>query len=192
MCVNGFNILDPEMTSIGTGIYLGASVIDHSCEPNALAVFEGTTLFIRTLTTLPILDWTQVNTISLPDLGLILIFSYVNFQVFICYIDLLNTPQDRQKELQANYYFLCQCSVCLDPRQISDMHSAICPNNKCEALIDMSNIAEDQSSCEKCGEIISNTFVDNYTDAIEFTNHHLRESGNMACILFIFVFFFFV
>lgn len=48
------------MTTIGTGIYLGASVIDHSCNPNALAVFQGTSIYIRTLKQLPVLDWNQV------------------------------------------------------------------------------------------------------------------------------------
>jgi SET and MYND domain-containing protein len=60
MCVNGFNILDPEMLSIGTGIYLGCSVIDHSCDPNAVAVFEGITIHIRALKDMPVLDWEKV------------------------------------------------------------------------------------------------------------------------------------
>lgn len=61
MCVNGFSILDPEMLSIGTGIYLGASIVDHSCDPNAVAVFDGTTINIRTLKDMPTLDWTKVT-----------------------------------------------------------------------------------------------------------------------------------
>lgn len=61
MCVNSFNICNQEMQSIGVGIYLGASIIDHSCQPNALATFEGTTLIIRTLETLPELDWSKVG-----------------------------------------------------------------------------------------------------------------------------------
>lgn len=60
MCVNGFNILDPEMLSIGTGIYLGCSVIDHSCDPNAVAVFEGVTIHIRAVKDIPVLDWKKV------------------------------------------------------------------------------------------------------------------------------------
>lgn len=61
MCINSFNICNQEMQSIGVGIYLGASIIDHSCQPNALAIFEGTTLIIRTLETLPELDWSKVG-----------------------------------------------------------------------------------------------------------------------------------
>lgn len=61
ICTNCFNILDNNMNTIGAGIYLGASVIDHSCIPNAVAVFEGTTIYIRTLKDLPSLDWSQVS-----------------------------------------------------------------------------------------------------------------------------------
>lgn len=66
MCVNGFNILDPEMLSIGTGIYLACSVIDHSCDPNAVAVFEGITIHIRALKDIPVLDWTKVYVYIMP------------------------------------------------------------------------------------------------------------------------------
>lgn len=61
MCTNCFNILDLNMNTIGAGIYLGASVIDHSCKPNAVAVFEGTTIIIRTIVDLPSLDWSQAG-----------------------------------------------------------------------------------------------------------------------------------
>lgn len=60
MIVNAFNILDQEMNSIATGIYLGVSVTDHSCKPNAIATFDGTTLFIRTIEDLPSIDWSKV------------------------------------------------------------------------------------------------------------------------------------
>lgn len=61
MVVNTFNILDSEMQSIGSGIYLAASVIDHSCAPNAVAVFEGTRIIIRTLKSLPAVDFLRVR-----------------------------------------------------------------------------------------------------------------------------------
>lgn len=114
MVVNTFNILDGEMQSIGSGIYLAASVIDHSCAPNAVAVFDGTTLFIRTLIELKSLDWNKV---------------------FITYIDLLNRPSERQKDLQSTYYFLCQCQRCLDVEQLDWMTSTICQNPSCKKRI---------------------------------------------------------
>lgn len=61
LCTNCFNILDINMNTIGVGIYLGGSVMDHSCKPNAVAVFEGTNLIVRTITDLPCLDWLQAS-----------------------------------------------------------------------------------------------------------------------------------
>jgi SET and MYND domain-containing protein len=59
--VNTFNILDEEMANIGSGIYLGASTVDHSCEPNAVATFRNTTIYIRTLQDIPDFSWSKVN-----------------------------------------------------------------------------------------------------------------------------------
>ena len=61
ICVNSFDILDQDMNSIGVGIYLAPSIIDHSCKPNAVAVFEGTTIIIRALEDLPRFDWSKVG-----------------------------------------------------------------------------------------------------------------------------------
>ena len=39
--INSFNIMDDEYQPIGIGLYLAASVFDHSCNPNAAVVFSG-------------------------------------------------------------------------------------------------------------------------------------------------------
>lgn len=49
------------MNSIATGIYLGVSVTDHSCKPNAVATFEGTTLHIQVTEDMEYLDWSKVE-----------------------------------------------------------------------------------------------------------------------------------
>lgn len=64
MCINSFNICNQDFQCIGTGIYLAASIIDHSCDPNAVAIFEGTTLNIRNTKPIEKLDFTQVSTQS--------------------------------------------------------------------------------------------------------------------------------
>lgn len=79
MCINSFNILDLNMSSIGVGIYLGASVMDHSCKPNAVVVFEGTTIIVRTLMDLPSLDWSQASINKINQKILKLNVEYINF-----------------------------------------------------------------------------------------------------------------
>lgn len=60
MCINSFNIIDQELQCLGTGMYLGASIIDHSCAPNAVAIFDGPKLYIRALETFRFSDWSEV------------------------------------------------------------------------------------------------------------------------------------
>lgn len=61
MCVNSFSICNQELQSLGTGMYLGASIVDHSCKPTAVVTFEGTTLVMRALETFSNLDWSKVS-----------------------------------------------------------------------------------------------------------------------------------
>lgn len=83
MCINSFNICNQDFQCIGTGIYLAASILDHSCEPNAVAIFEGTTLNIRTTKPLEGLDFSKVTKI-IELLNL-------NRGVFIAYCVVLGT-----------------------------------------------------------------------------------------------------
>lgn len=53
-------MIDLDMNGIGIGIYLGPSILDHSCAPNAVANFEGINIIIRTIEDIPCLDWSQV------------------------------------------------------------------------------------------------------------------------------------
>ncbi|XP_050356285.1 uncharacterized protein LOC126777326 [Nymphalis io] len=111
MVINSFTILDMDMNSIGTGIYLASSIIDHSCNPNAVATFDGKTINIRAIKDMPCLDWKQIR---------------------ISYIDLMKTPYERQMELLENYYFLCFCDRCMDENHLKYVHAAKCPNIECE------------------------------------------------------------
>lgn len=154
LTTNGFNILDPEMNSIGTGIYLGVSVTDHSCIPNAVVTFEGTRLNLRLTEDIPCLDWSKI---------------------FISYVDLLNTPEDRRNDLKANYYFLCICSKCIDPLEPVMMAGAACTNKKCSEPI---NIQTD--CCTKCGAEITDNHRARYNEVMEFTKNHLDNMKEMA------------
>ena len=39
--INSFNIMDDAYQPVGIGLYLSASVFDHSCNPNSTIVFNG-------------------------------------------------------------------------------------------------------------------------------------------------------
>ncbi|CAG9857676.1 unnamed protein product [Phyllotreta striolata] len=153
MCVNSFSICNQEMQSLGTGMYLGASVIDHSCQPTAVVTFEGTTLQLRALEALPDLDWSKV---------------------FISYIDVMATKRERQRELEQTYYFLCRCGKCSGPEPNREMTGAACPEETCGNCIDSVNMrAGDQ--CTRCGAVITEDFVRTFEDVTEMTNLHLEN-----------------
>ncbi|XP_055857396.1 histone-lysine N-methyltransferase SMYD3 [Episyrphus balteatus] len=149
LVTNGFNILDPEMNAIATGIYLGVSVTDHSCKPNAVATFEGTELHIHATEDMEYLDWSKI---------------------FISYIDLLNTPEQRRQELSDNYFFLCICSKCIDPQETVEMNGGVCPNKNCSEMVNMS-----LNNCSKCGTGISPKHRNAYNEVLALTKLHLEN-----------------
>ncbi|KAI5726422.1 hypothetical protein M8J76_002412 [Diaphorina citri] len=122
MLINSFNIMDPNMNTIGSGLYLGASRFDHSCVPNAVATFSGTTISIRLIKPVSPFDWSKV---------------------FVSYIDVLQPTSKRISELKKGYFFECQCVFCLDREQQEHMLSMSCPNQKCSEPI---YISEEYSS----------------------------------------------
>lgn len=51
--MNTFRITNSELAPLGTGLYLGASIFDHSCEPMAVATFESMNIYIRNIADIP-------------------------------------------------------------------------------------------------------------------------------------------
>ncbi|XP_031626334.1 histone-lysine N-methyltransferase SMYD3 [Contarinia nasturtii] len=163
MIVNAFNILDQEMNSIGTGIYLGVSVTDHSCKPNAVATFDGITLYIRTIEDLPSVDWSKI---------------------FISYVDLMDTTETRRHDLEKNYYFLCKCERCLDDKEPIEMNAGACPNAKCQAFISFDTIKSYPTKCAKCNECISEKDAQRFKDIMQTTRMHL-DSMKMSSVAYL-------
>ncbi|XP_025835508.1 histone-lysine N-methyltransferase SMYD3 [Agrilus planipennis] len=161
MCINSFNINDQEMRSIGTGIYLAASVLDHSCAPNAVPVFQGTTLEIRAIENMSNLDFSKV---------------------FISYIDVLATPRKRQEELLKAYYFLCECPKCLNEKELRLMTAAACPISSCKGYIETYKGEKDASPlhCLECHCVASKEFLDEFNDVCQFTQTQIDNMKNMT------------
>jgi hypothetical protein len=87
--INSFSVLDDSLNEIGTGLYVAASIFDHSCQPNAAPVFDCTKLEIRALR--PIADGETI---------------------LINYIDLKLPTFERIQRLEHQYYFTCSCARC--------------------------------------------------------------------------------
>jgi len=86
---NSFTITNSELNSLGTGIYKTSSLLNHSCLPNCIAMFNGTEICIR-----------AISNICPGD------------ELYIAYVNLLDTKYNRQLELKEGYMFQCECSLC--------------------------------------------------------------------------------
>lgn len=145
------------MNSIGTGIYLAASIMDHSCKPNAVATFEGPQLSIRLMEDIPELIWDNIR---------------------ISYIDQIDLPATRRAELKKSYYFDCDCERCSDATIEPKMVAMACPNktNDCDNFI-----AQTDEKCSECGTEITDEHRQRYQDILEMTQQALQEMQEVRC-----------
>ncbi|CAL9692416.1 unnamed protein product [Knipowitschia caucasica] len=86
---NGFTIEDEELSHLGTAVYPDVALLNHSCLPNAIITFKGTSAEIRAIKVMKPGD-----------------------EVFISYIDLLYPTDDRNNRLSDSYFFICKCQEC--------------------------------------------------------------------------------
>ncbi|XP_024152173.1 histone-lysine N-methyltransferase SMYD3 [Oryzias melastigma] len=86
---NCFTISDGELQELGVGLYPSLSLLNHDCRPNCVMVFRGTELQLR-----------AVQDINPGE------------ELTISYIETLSVTEDRQKQLEDQYHFTCQCQRC--------------------------------------------------------------------------------
>jgi len=122
--INSTEITDCMGNTVGTGLYLGLSVVDHSCTPNVNVVFRGTEVELRALDTIP--------TPVLANTRL----SYNN--------NILPTKL-RQARLAEDYFFHCSCSLCGDKEQ-----DLLC-DSVCVCVGCKGPVAELEGKCGGCG-----------------------------------------
>ncbi|KAH8555549.1 hypothetical protein BGW37DRAFT_450029 [Umbelopsis sp. PMI_123] len=86
---NNFGVVDNQLFTIGEGTYPIGSLFNHSCRPNAVALYNGTTQMIR-----------LIEDVSPGE------------EITIAYIDVANTRTDRTQKLAEKYFFRCDCPRC--------------------------------------------------------------------------------
>jgi len=127
--INSVEITNAFQDSLGTGLYIGFSAVDHSCRPNSNAVFKGRTVELRAL-----------------DAGVTFASARVS------YLSEILPTAARQRILQDQYYFTCNCAYCstdypqLEPRlgcaecggsvPVSDIECGQCDSFLAEELLD--------------------------------------------------------
>ncbi|WJX33104.1 hypothetical protein P8452_21348 [Trifolium repens] len=130
---NAHTICDSELRPLGTGLYPVVSVINHSCLPNSVLVFEGTVASVRALQHVP-----------------------KGTEVLISYIETAGSTVTRQKALKGQYLFTCVCSRCSKVGQYEDVQeNAIlegyrCKNEICDGFL-LRTTDGKAFQCEECG-----------------------------------------
>ncbi|KAK9945746.1 hypothetical protein M0R45_011245 [Rubus argutus] len=132
---NAHTICDGELKPLGTGLYPVISIINHSCLPNSVLLFEGRSAVVRAVQHIP-----------------------KGAEVLISYIDTAGSTVTRQKALKEQYLFTCACPRCIKAGQNEDMQeSAVlegyrCKDNKCDGFL-LRDSDDNGFICQQCGRL---------------------------------------
>ncbi|XP_020209505.1 histone-lysine N-methyltransferase ASHR1, partial [Cajanus cajan] len=108
---NVHTICDSELRPVGTGLYPVISIINHSCLPNSVLVFEGRSALVRAMQHIP-----------------------TGTEVLISYIETAGSTMTRQKALKEQYLFTCTCPRCSKAGQYDDIQeSAVLEGYRCKS-----------------------------------------------------------
>ncbi|KAK6338245.1 hypothetical protein TWF730_002317 [Orbilia blumenaviensis] len=89
LLVNSASTVTQTFDPVGLCLAYQGAMFNHSCDPNAIMVFDGRQFSIRSLKELP-----------------------KDTEITISYIDNLMARKERRAELKSRYFFDCFCSLC--------------------------------------------------------------------------------
>ncbi|PIA27178.1 hypothetical protein AQUCO_08200002v1 [Aquilegia coerulea] len=135
LACNAHTICDSDLRPLGTGLYPVVSIINHSCLPNSVLVFEGSLAVVRAVEPIP-----------------------KGTEVLISYIETAGSTATRQKALKEQYLFTCTCSRCIKVGLYEDIQeSAIlegfrCWDDKCSGFL-LRDPNDKGFICQQCGHL---------------------------------------
>ncbi|CAN6476212.1 unnamed protein product [Victoria cruziana] len=133
LACNAHTICDSELRPLGTGLYPVISIINHSCLPNCVLLFEGKLAVVR-----------AVEPITRGS------------EVVISYIETAASTTTRRKALKDQYIFNCMCIRCMKVGQKDDIEESAtlegykCRNENCDGYI-LQNSGTKLFICQSCG-----------------------------------------
>ncbi|KAL5715662.1 Histone-lysine N-methyltransferase ashr1 [Ranunculus cassubicifolius] len=163
LACNAHTICDSELRPMGTGLYPVVSIINHSCLPNSVLVFEGSVAVVRAVEFVP-----------------------KGTEVLITYIETAGSTATRQKTLQEQYLFTCTCPRCLQLGLYEDIEeSAIlegfrCKDDKCNGFL-LRDLDDKGFLCQKCGTLRKKEDIQNIATEVNFMEEKASKylsSGN--------------
>ena len=119
LTMNGFTISTSEQLPLGVGVYPDASMINHSCRPNAVPTFWFSN---DAVSTPPLLQITTCRTVNEGD------------EITISYCDGSAPRSTRLSGLWKNYKFQCGCALCKDGGRDDCTVGLKCANKGCKGM----------------------------------------------------------
>ncbi|KAF5942339.1 hypothetical protein HYC85_019981 [Camellia sinensis] len=165
LACNAHTICDSELRPLGTGLYPIISIINHSCLPNSVLVFEGRVAVIRAVQHIP--KGTEVS---------------------ISYIETAGSTMTRQKALKEQYFFSCACLHCIKVGQPDDIQeSAIlegyrCKDNGCDGFL-LRDSGDKGFICHQCGLVRDKEEMKEIASEIKFLSEKASKLLSSGCIL---------
>jgi hypothetical protein len=96
---NSMSICDEFMVNIGAAAYHELSMFNHSCLPNCVLSFVGSTIYIKTICDIE-----------------------KGEELTISYIDVSEPRAMRRKTLRERYFFTCTCPLCQQEVKYFSIH----------------------------------------------------------------------
>ncbi|KAJ0024550.1 hypothetical protein Pint_08233 [Pistacia integerrima] len=170
LACNAHTICDSELRPLGTGLYPVISIINHSCLPNAVLVFEGRLGVVRAVQHIP-----------------------KGAEVLISYIETAGSTMTRQKALKEQYLFTCTCPRCIKLVQFEDIkESSIlegyrCKDERCSGFL-LRDSDDRGFTCQQCGLFKSMEEIKTKASEIKALSNILTSmsSGNNQKVLSIY------
>lgn len=147
---NAHTVCDSELRPLGTGLYPVVSIINHSCLPNSVLVFDGREASVRALQHIP-----------------------KGTEVLISYIETAGSTVTRQKALREQYLFQCVCPLCSKVGQYEDVReNAIlegyrCKNETCDGFL-LRTTDGKAFQCQECGLVRDKEEIKQIATEIKF------------------------
>lgn len=142
---NSFDVRSPDGSRKLRGIYVTASMMNHSCRPNTRHIFLGDEYHMAMIATVPIAKGELITN---------------------TYTQSLWGTLDRRKQLKTNKCFDCECDRCQDPTEfgtyLGNIYCSVCNSMGAEsrgtkgAMLLSTNPLDESASwkCEKCDHYI--------------------------------------
>lgn len=158
LACNAHTICDSELRPLGTGLYPVVSLINHSCVPNSVLMFEGRLAVVRAMQHIP-----------------------KGSEVLISYVEIAGSTLTRQKALKEQYFFTCTCSRCINLGQPNDIKESAmlegyrCKDDKCTGFL-LRDFDNKGFKCQECGLLRDKEEITSIANEVKLISKRASES----------------